>query len=119
MIRRRRATPKFSDVSFMSAATDLVRGIGKATVKSVTVRSQIAPQFSFDPFAETPPDAKPNWILNLVKPEITLDTVNGPIVIAPYGTPERQYGIPIAAVLGGFLIMGVFATGYFLWKAVS
>ena len=66
---------------------DILSGAGKALVKGISVRSQLAPDFTFDPWAPTPPGAKPNWILSLAKPEVTIDTPNGPVVIAPYGTP--------------------------------
>jgi len=107
---------------FGSVQTDLLnflQGAGSQFVSKVRVRSQLAPEFEYDPNIPTPPDAKPNWLLTLAKPEITLDTPGGPMVIAPYGTPERQYGVPFVMGLGAFTLIGIFATGYFIWKRIS
>ena len=68
-----------------------VQALGRGTVTSVTIRTQFSPPFTFDPFAETPPDAPPNPILALVKPEITIDTAGGALVMAPYGEPTANY----------------------------
>lgn len=92
-----------------------LQGAGAALVKRVTVRSQLAPPITFEPFAETPPDAKPNWFLRLAKPHVTLETASGPIVVAPAGEPTAQYGVPAAAAVGVLALVGLGATVRWLW----
>jgi hypothetical protein len=109
-------TPRFGQSREL---LDFLQGAGGAFVRKIRVRSQLAPDFEYDPHAAAPPNPQPNWLLTLAKPEITLDTPSGPMVIAPYGTPEHQYGIPFVTAIGAFTLIGIFATGYFVWRRIA
>lgn len=80
----------------------VIQGAGAALIQRVRIRSQFAPDFEFNPFA---PDTAgpPHPLIALAKPEVTLDTPQGPVVIAPAGTPERALWKPTLLV-GGFLM---------------
>jgi hypothetical protein len=51
--------------------------VGQQVVGSVEIRSQFSPPVVVDPFAPTPPDAKPNPILLLVRPEFIVRDPQG------------------------------------------
>ncbi len=87
--------------------------LAKGLVKSVTVRSQITPDYTYDPWApvpEAPPGGGGSFLMDLVKPEITVETSAGPVAIAPYGAPTENY-VPhvvfggLAAVIGAFMLV--------------
>lgn len=105
--------PLAADLSLTNIASSLARSM----VKGVTIRSQVTPDFTYDPWAPTPP-APPggggSWLMEFVKPEITIETGEQPIVIAPYGTPTENY-MPhaifggIAALVGVVMLIGLIA----------
>lgn len=91
-----------------SVLTDVLAG----TMGKVTVRTQLTPAFSFEPFARDPETGEPDpeasasafnplaWL----KPEITIDTPAGPQQWAPYGTPDDYATVRLtgaAAFVGG------------------
>lgn len=92
--------------AFQAAAggdwSSAVATIGRESVSRITFRSQLSPPLSVDPFA---PQAAgpPNPILALIRPEVTVETRAGSLVMAPYGTPSANY-LP-------WLILGVLVTG--------
>lgn len=94
-----------SDPSVLMSALD-------GAIGRVTIRTQVTPAFSFDPFAvageegEIVEEPKPSLFdpLSWLKPEITIETAAGPQVIAPYGHPDGLAGLRLLAaggVLGG------------------
>lgn len=68
-----------------------VSALGRGAVRSITIRTQISPPITLDPFAEAPPDAPPNPFLAFLKPEITVETPTGAMTVAPYGRPTTNY----------------------------
>jgi len=86
--------------------SDLASSFAKSMVKTVTVRSQVTPDYTYDPWAPSP-EAPPadSWLMNLVKPEVTIQTSGAPIVVAPYGTPTENY-IPHALFGGAAAVIG-------------
>jgi len=96
--------PLAADVSITSIASSLARSM----VKGVTVRSQVTPDYTYDPWATSPePPPGNSWLMNFVKPEVTIDTGpdSVPIVVAPYGTPTENY-IPQVAIGGVAALVG-------------
>ena len=88
----------------------------KASVQRVTFRSQVTPDYSYDPFAPSaPPSEGHGWLMGFIKPEITVETAAGPIVIAPYGSPTANYA-PLAAAGGIATIVG---GAYLFWKVAQ
>lgn len=90
--------------------SDLVDAALQSTVRKVTFRSQVTPDYTYDPWAPSAPPAQGQaWLMNFVRPEVTVDTVAGPIVIAPYGAPEHDYGLALglgaAASLVGIVML--------------
>lgn len=107
-----------ADASVLLSALD-------GAVGKVTVRTQLTPAFSFDPFARDPgtgapvEQAEPSLFspLSWLKPEITIETAAGPQVIAPYGRPDDRAGLRLlgaGALVGGSLgwFFGVPFSGY-------
>lgn len=83
--------------------------IAKETVKGVRFRSQLTPEYSYDPWAASPPRTEPgvaDWIMRQIKPEVTIETAGGPITVAPYGAPTEDLK-PKAAVIAGLTVLGV------------
>lgn len=81
-------------------------------VRGVTFRSQVTPDYTYDPSAPSaPPESGGGpaaWLMPLVKPAFYLDTPAGPVTIAPYGEPTENYASAIA--VGGILtLVGVIA----------
>lgn len=93
--------------------SDIMGSAAKSLVTRATFRSQITPDYSYDPWAPSaPPSDGQAWLMNFVKPSVTLETAAGPIVIEPYGTPTENYGLPVA-VGGVATIIGlVFMIGW-------
>ena len=91
---------------------EAVQALGRGTVRSVTIRTQFSPPITFDPFAEVPPDAPPNPILALLKPEVEIETAGGAIVMAPYGPPTENYlpRLIVGVVVGIVGAIGLIAT---------
>jgi len=81
-----------------------VNALGQGAVKGVTIRTQVSPAVTLDPFSTSPPDAPPNPILMFLKPEITVDTAAGKMVMAPYGTPTANH---LPWLIGGALVFGI------------
>lgn len=84
-----------------TAATSV---LGRAAVRSITIRTQVSPPFTVDPFAPTQPDAPPNPLLSWLKPEVTIETTSGNLVMAPYGTPSANY---LPWLLGAIALFGI------------
>ena len=85
--------------------------LGKGAVKTVEFRSTITPAYKYNPWgAKT--DAPPSPIMKLLKPTVVLDTVAGPVTLAPYGEPKRNL-FPVIVVAGVLLVVGtVYAISY-------
>lgn len=97
--------PLAADISLQNFATSFA----KSMVKSVTVRSQVTPDFTYDPWAPTPeqpPGGGGSWLMEIIKPEITIEGGEQPIVIAPYGTPTENY-MPHALFGSAAALVGV------------
>jgi len=95
----------------MSDPASLLQQVTASAVHEITLRSQITPTFSYSPPAEPSepePDRPPSLLLRLIKPEVTIDTVAGPYVIAPYGPPERNL-TPVFLIAGGFMLFGIYS----------
>jgi hypothetical protein len=45
--------------------------------------------------------------MELVKPEVTIQSVAGPMTFAPYGTPTRNY-VPLFYVFTGLAVYGAY-----------
>jgi hypothetical protein len=90
----------------MAGFSDLLASVGKQSVQSVTFRSQVTPEFEFDPWAQQqePPVEGESMLMKLVKPSFVLNTAGGPVEIAPYGTPTGNY-FPL--LLGAAALMAV------------
>ena len=84
--------------------TAATSAIGRSAVRSITIRTQVSPPFTVDPFAPTQPDAPTNPLLSWLKPEVTIETASGALVMAPYGTPTRNH---LPGLLGGIVLLGI------------
>lgn len=77
--------------------SDVLNAALQGTVRKVTFRSQVTPDYVYDPFAPSaPPSEGQSWLMNFIRPEVTVETIAGPVVVAPYGTPEHDYGLALA-----------------------
>ncbi len=87
-------------------------GLLSAVVQGVTFRSQITPPYRYDPNAPAPPaDPASGWLMQLVKPAIDIETPGGPVTFAPYGYPEQDFSVFVAAgllaaVVGTIVLIG-------------
>lgn len=94
----------------------LAADVGRRFVGEVTLRTQISPPVTFDPFAPTPSAAPTNPLLSLLRPEVTVRAPDGStaLVVAPYGHPTGNYLpwllVGVAAfVLGAVALVGLVA----------
>jgi hypothetical protein len=73
-----------------SVAAGLASSAASSAFRSVTIQSQITPDYTYDPNAPArPPSGFSEWVLkNLVRPTIVVQTAAGPVQFAPYGTPK-------------------------------
>lgn len=84
----------------------------QGTVQGVTVRSQVTPDYTYDPWAPSPPPTEGQaWLMQLVKPEVILHTAGGDMSIAPYGPPTESYGLlaaagGVATLVGAIMLIG-------------
>jgi hypothetical protein len=96
------------------AGESLVSSLAQGAVKSVTFRSQVTPDYTYDPWAPAPPpppDEGSGWLMNFVKPAVTIETAMGPVEVAPYGEPTENYGQVVlagglAALVGVIVLIG-------------
>lgn len=97
----------------------VANALGREAVGRVEVRSQVAPPVVVDPFADAPPDAPPNPILTLVKPEVRIYDPAGRLVlaVAPYGTPTEHY-LPYLVLAAAAFAVGAWAIGAYLLRRV-
>jgi len=72
----------------MSAVGNIISG----SVSRVTFKSQLTPDFEYDPSApSSPPSGGGSWLLKLVKPAAYVETPLGVVPVEPYGTPTEDY----------------------------
>ena len=81
-----------------------VSALGQGAVKGVTIRTQVSPPVTVDPFAPSPRDAPPNPLLSFLKPEITIETAAGTMVMAPYGKPTANH---LPWLIAGAIVFGI------------
>ena len=93
----------------------LAQAVGVAAIQSVTLRTQVSPPVTVDPFAEGPPASPaPNPFLSFVKPMIEVQTAAGRMVIAPYGEPTENY---FPWLVAGAVVFFFGAVGLIGWVA--
>jgi hypothetical protein len=105
--------PLAADISLSSIASSIAKGYAR----TVTFRSQVTPDYTYDPWAPSPPQppsSTTNWLMDIVKPEITLHGDLGDVVIAPYGTPTENY---VPYILLGTAAMVVGSIAIIAWIA--
>lgn len=99
----------------LAADTNLMAQLLQPLIGQVTFRSQVTPDFTYDPWApaaEGPPPEGATWIMNLIRPAVILEPRGGEAyAIAPYGHPEEDYTpylvfAGIAAVVGAIVLIG-------------
>ncbi len=94
----------------LAADDGLLSSVAKGMVKSVTFRSQVTPDYTYDPWAPSPPPQEGSgWLMELVKPSVEVQTSAGPVLIEPYGTPTENYGPVVAVGALGALAAAVYA----------
>lgn len=107
----------------MPSAADLFSSVTARAIQDITFRSQVTPDFSYQPTHTPPgppgpqgppgppappePAAPRNVLMELVKPEVTIQSVAGPMTFAPYGTPTRNY-VPLFYVFTGLAVYGAY-----------
>lgn len=92
---------------------EVLNSLLQGSVRKVTFRSQLTPPYEYDPWSPSPPPSESqSWLMDLVKPEVIVDTAAGPISIAPYGVPEADYSILAAAGAVATLVGAVVAIGW-------
>lgn len=78
------------------AAFDLARSM----VKDVTFRSQVTPDYTWDPFAPAPPREQGgffSWLTaEVIKPAVYVRTPGGIVPAELYGPPRENY-LPVVA----------------------
>ena len=112
----------------------MIAALGRGLVQSVTVRSQITPDVSYDPWAvqeaaeaagqpeaaEAPAEVAggSSWIMRVIKPEVVVHTAGGPIAIAPYGRPTTDVTglVALAAIVAA---IGVVAAIVWISRATA
>ena len=91
---------------------DFALAAARGLVRGVTFRSQVTPEFTYNPWAPGPPPAEgQSLIMDLAKPTLVIDTTAGPVVIAPAGEATRNYfplvaAGTIAALVGAVVLVG-------------
>jgi hypothetical protein len=99
-----------------SPVSSLVGNLAQSTFQRVTIRSQITPDYTYNPNA---PTAKTSgfgeWVLkNLVRPSIVVQTPAGPVQLAPYGEPKiNLFPLLVLGTLGA-----VGGVGYLAYKGI-
>ena len=90
-----------------SLISDVASGIARGSVKSVTFRSQISPDYSYDPNAPIRPGGGGfgQILMQIVKPEVEVDTAAGRVSMAPWGKPT----LPLFPLAVGVVILGAAA----------
>jgi hypothetical protein len=87
-----------------------------STFRSVTIRSQITPDFTYDPNAPTrPASGLSEWVLkNIIRPTVEVQTPAGPVQLAPYGPP--RFNLFPLLVIGSVAFAG--GVGYLAIKGL-
>lgn len=98
-----------------SLISDVARGLARGSVRNVTFRSQISPDFTYDPNEPIPPGRGGfgQVLMSIVKPEVDVDTAAGRITMAPWGRPTLPL-FPLAVgvvLLGGAAVAGLIVRG--------
>jgi len=58
----------------------------------VTFKSQLTPDFTYDPNApSSPPSGGASWLMKLIKPAAYVVTPLGTVPVEPYGQPTENY----------------------------
>lgn len=86
------------------------RELGTAVASSavVRVRTQLTPEIALEPFAPGDPrSSEPGFLLELLKPEVSVTVAGQSQVYAPYGRPTRNFFPLVLAGLGALLAAGV------------
>lgn len=95
--------------------SDVANALMQGTVQRVTFRSQITPDYVYDPWSTVPtapPSAGQAWLMNFIRPSVQVDTLAGPLVFEPYGPPTADYGLLVAAGGVATLVGAVFMIGW-------
>lgn len=96
---------------------DAARSLTRRTITRVTLRSQITPDYSIEPFSRGPAPAPQrgvgNLLMGLIRPAIYVDTPVGVVKAEPWGAPTRNY-LPALIVLGGVGVLAVLGAAYAL-----
>jgi hypothetical protein len=98
----------------MASIASLISG----SVQGVTFRSQVTPDYTYDPNAPAPAEPQSSWLMQLVKPEVTLQTPLGPMRVAPYGVPTQDY-FPILVIGGIALLVGAFTLAGWIGRVTA
>lgn len=87
----------------------------KDNVTLVTIRSNFSPEIQIDPFPETPGKSSQSpitrKILEIVQPQILVDTGFGPVSVSPGGVPTKNFffvTVAVGIVITGLAIFGAY-----------
>lgn len=94
---------------------DVAAGVARGSIKTVTFRSQISPAYSYDPNqpSRSTGGGFGQVLMQIVKPEVVVDTAAGQVSMAPWGKPNANF-FPLAlgvVLLGGAALAGLVVRG--------
>jgi hypothetical protein len=98
------------------AISSFLTGAAGKVVNRITISTELTGPMSFQPFppgvpirGASPPPETTSPLLKLLKPQIVIDTVAGPVGAAPYGEPSGL-GTPLVLLAGVFMLVGAVTT---------
>jgi hypothetical protein len=104
------------DVSRLAKA---VSGAAASSIKGATIETQITPTMRWSPKfgGTTEGSGMAAWITrNVIKPKVTLNTIGGPVVVAPYGAPKP--GLYFGLLMAAGAVIGL-TTAYYTFKGIT
>lgn len=101
-----------------AAIAKAASSVATRAINRVTIRSQITPDYDFDPSASSKPAPRGgigNVLMGLIRPAVYVETPAGTIRAEPWGVPQSNY-LPALLVVGGVVVLAVFGGVYLLGK---
>lgn len=101
-----------------AALSKAASSVATRAISRVTIRSQITPDYDFDPSVSSKPAPKGgigNVLMGLIRPAVYVETPAGTIRAEPWGSPQSNY-LPALAIVVGIGALAVFGGVYLLGK---
>ena len=104
--------------TLQAAMSKAASSVATRAISRVTIRSQITPDYDFDPSVSSKPQPKSgigNAIMGLIRPAVYVETPAGTIRAEPWGPPKSNY-LPAIVVAGGVVVLAFFGASYLLGR---